>query len=198
MDIIEIKRKLAELDEHGSDWDVYGFLRSVWNERKDTAVAFLVVSEMVELLLWIESTAPDVQENEDGLYRGFFEEAAEFGYKNCLNDKLFLWQMARYCYGNGTFYYIHYTSFCKNCTADEAYERLMAIADNLYPKSMMFKLIPSVSSANWTWVDRLTASECRLLYDELQELNLQNNYSDDQIKDYFMMEKLKEKLFNNQ
>ena len=43
MDIIEIKRKLAELDEHGSRLDVYGFLRSVWNERKDAAVAFLVV-----------------------------------------------------------------------------------------------------------------------------------------------------------
>jgi hypothetical protein len=196
MDIIEIKRKLAELDEHGSDWDVYGFLRSVWNERKDAAVAFLVVDEMLDLLMWMseERAMKYVSAKEEGLYREFFEEVADFGYENCLNDKLFLWKMAYICRGYTTYYFIINTSFCKNCTGDEEYERLMAIADNLYPKSMMFKLIPSVSSANWTWVDRLSASECRLLYDELQELNLQNNYSDDQIKDYFMMEKLKEKL----
>ena len=197
METIEIKNKLATLDEHGSRLNVYEFLRNVWSERKDAAIAFLVVDEMVELLLCIESTAPDVQEDEDELYRGFFEEAAEFGYKNCLSDKLFLWKMAYYCYGAATFYYIYYTPFCKNCSADEAYDRLMAIANSLYPESMMFKLIPSVSSANWTWIDRLTTSECRRLYDELQELHLQNNDSDSNIKADFMLEKLEDKLKKN-
>ena len=57
MDIIEIKRELAELEKQGTSMDVYEFLRNVWNERKDAAVTLLVVDEMLDILMWISGAS---------------------------------------------------------------------------------------------------------------------------------------------
>ncbi len=189
MGMIEIKRKLAEMEKHGSRLEVYGFLRNIWNERKDTSVVFLILTEMVSFLLLIESTADDVVENEDELYRQFFEEAVEFGYQNCMSDKLFLWLMMFYFLSYGTYYYVCKTSFCTNGPED-ALRRLKEIADRLFPNSMMFKLFPSFKSADPTWVDKLSESECRQLLNELRELRLQNNYADEDLKELFMLNQL--------
>lgn len=196
MDIIEIKSKLAELEKHGTSMDVYEFLRNVWNERKDAAVTLLVVDEMLDILMWISeaSAMKYVPAKEEGLYRDFFEEAADFGYENCLNDKLFLWRMAYICRGYATYYFIINTSFCKNCTGDEEYERLIQTADRLFPGSLMFKLIPDIMDYYITWIDKISDSECRRLYEELQELHLQNNASDDSVKDNFMLDRLEKRL----
>lgn len=186
MIIDDFKLKLHQLEENNTRYEVYCFLRGIWERQKDHVLAFIIIDEMTRYLIWIESTEPLERPDEHILYESFYNEVMSYAYHHYLTEKLFLWLCIFYLSSVGTYYYILNTELLAKNGYDKGFAYLRSIADTYYPNSVMFKLIPSIQKeCRSEWSSRLSKEELLALDDELQKLELRNNAADAFIIDAF-------------
>ncbi len=181
---MELKAELTYLEQNKTRIEVYTYLRSQWINNRDACLCVLVIDEMVNYLMLLESGENNITKDEYSLYKNFFEEAVSYGLDNCINDKLFLWLMVFYLSAVGTYYYIIETALCKNGPS-KALDELCAKSKHLFPQSIMFRLIHDIQSGNTAWKSKISDAEYSHLKQELDELDLQGNYTDRRIVNFF-------------
>ena len=188
-----LKNQLYIKESSSTNKEVYSFLYQLWQYNKTPVIAALIVDEMVCYFIESESGLSDVSIDEYKLYQELFQEVMEYGLSNYLNDKMYLWLMTFYCSAISTYYYMFKTSLLKDGEVS-AKQLLSSKVADLYPTSMMLKIIKRIQGGDNIWLQQLSTEECKVLYAELKELDLCNNRFDKQLKEMFLMKKLEEKM----
>lgn len=191
--IIEVKHHLCLLEKL-QDWRrVCEYLFDEWVAQPDNAqLCTLVIQQSLSYLLAVDngnSTELHCHNNNSpsnvAYYHDCLRQSLEYGLKNCISNKYFLWQICFYLTYFATYYPIA-VAF-SNTSIDEAKNKLLLYAEKLCPESIIF--LPMILCCDvGTWLRQLTADERLHLDCELREFDLQQNREDMYVRSIFSLE----------
>lgn len=187
MDIIAVKKRVRELEQAKKRLPVYEYLRGLWQEHSDSAeLATLVLHQMVFHLeeLELPGRVCEHQDEYNWCYE-LLQDVLRVGLQRHREDRYFLWSL---CFFLTDYPHYHYLlgPVIPPPEATRVLEDLLALADQRYPDSMMFRVISY--QQEWPfppWQDAYSEAELATLTAEMQAWHLQDNVADDEIKWWF-------------
>ena len=183
MDIQAIKQQVKAFETTDDRAKVYELLKEAWNKHKSSELASLIVKQMIDYLLWLDMGSPQEKWEYDS-YKALLVDTVNYGSLNYLDDKLFLWLMVYYLSGYATYYWLLDTPIARKGFTEEVTEELVERAKQLFPNSLMFRVMPYILKSNPTWINSLSLTDRETLKTELTELHLQDNNIDEEIKEW--------------
>ena len=185
--IIEIKRHVYQLEQKGKRLPVYRYLRDLWRDHTDDAeLTLLVMQQMIfylELLEYVD-TIWETEEDEYQAYSDLLQEVLKVGMQQHLGNKHFLWCMCYFLNLIFTYHFI-FGELITSQTHERILEDLLALANKLFPDSVLFRVVFYLEEGTGSWQDNYSSDELSVLTAELVEWNLQANMADQEVLWWF-------------
>lgn len=192
-DLVRIKKTLIVLEAENDWYLIARYLYQEWKQQKKNAkLTTLLIQQMMTYILDIDNgfiEALHAHENTMGYKRNtymvYLKEAVEYGLKNCLDNKYFLWQMSYYYSAVSTYYPLINDQTQTIQDARQLCQRLLNHAHRLFPNSIVFLCVGEQLKDNWNVIRNLSDIQKSALQNEINTFDLQENMVDVIVKGYF-------------
>lgn len=181
----KIKENVHRLEMEGKRTPIWDMLVRIYQESpKDSGIASLCMRQMVMYLNELEGDPRWGKRERNNEYEDYyaFLQRILFGYNTIYKDSVeFQWSLCYYLMFISTYHFILGETIQYE-EVEHIRTKIIARFQSSKPHLKLFKYIDQIQSCEHHFISALGSSEIQDLQNEIEDLNLQNNYADQDLR----------------